>query len=115
MKKLLLLSFISCALSMPAFSMTEKAQKEVADMIATGDYQKMRNVAYGMEQGMFGHDENPITACALRRVIILAHQDKVDDSDYANEAIGCKKIKPTENRKAWEITLTVLKSALSKK
>lgn len=113
MKKLLVL-FVS-VLSASAFGMTEKAQKEITEMIVTGDYQKLRNVAYGMEKGAFGHDENPITACAIRKVIILLYPDKSDDTDYANESISCQKVAPTQNKKAWETASTLVTAIQAKK
>ncbi|HDR1208486.1 TPA: hypothetical protein QB282_002163, partial [Pasteurella multocida] len=92
-----------------SFSMTEKAQKELEKAL-TGDYQSLRNVAFSMEQGSFGHDKNPVSACALRRVILFVNSDKADDTDYANELISCKNIHATENRQAWEIALKIVNS-----
>ncbi|MDY3123600.1 MAG: hypothetical protein SOW21_04325 [[Actinobacillus] rossii] len=89
--------------------MTDKAKEEVAQAL-TGDYQALRNVAYAMTSGSFGHDKNPISACALRRVILFVNADQVESSDYSNEAIDCRAIHPTENQQAWETALTIVKS-----
>ncbi|QOF68316.1 hypothetical protein IFE17_02755 [Actinobacillus sp. GY-402] len=108
MKKLLI-TILACAMTLPAFAMTEEAQKEVAKAL-TGDYQTLRNVAYAMKDGTFGHDKNPISACALRRVILFVNADKVDATDYSNEAIDCREIAANENQQAWETAITVIKS-----
>ncbi|ARA69624.1 hypothetical protein M8868_10475 [Pasteurella multocida] len=108
MKKLFILITLSL-FSLASFSMTDKAQKELEKALK-GDYQTLRNVAFAMEQGSFGHDKNLVSACALRRVILFVNSDKADDTDYANELITCKNIHATENRQAWEIALTITKS-----
>ncbi|EFM88704.1 Uncharacterised protein [Actinobacillus pleuropneumoniae] len=108
MKKLLLTTL--CLLSLPAIAMTEKAEQETANALVSGDYQQLRNVAYGMETGSAGHDHNPIAACALRRVILLVNSDKVDMTDFNNEAIACRKIDVTDNQQAWETAFTIAKS-----
>lgn len=108
MKKLLL-TVLACAIALPSFAMTEKAEKEVAKAL-TGDYQTLRNVAYAMKDGSFGHDKNPISACALRRVILFVNSNQVDMTDYNNEAIDCRAIHPTENQQAWETAITIIKS-----
>ncbi|VEI74739.1 Uncharacterised protein [Mannheimia haemolytica] len=96
--------------SLGATAATEKAQQETANALVSGDYQQLRNVAYGMETGSFGHDHNPIAACALRRVILLVNSDKVDVTDFNNEAIACRKIEVTDNQQAWETAFTIAKS-----
>ncbi len=101
--------------SVSAFGATEKAQKEIAEAIATGEYQKLRNVAYSMESGTFGHDENPLAACALRRVILLVNSSQVDVTDYNNEAIACRKIQVTDNQQAWETAFSIAKAISAKK
>lgn len=104
-----LLTLLACTIAFPAIAMTDKAKEEVAQAL-TGDYQALRNVAYAMTSGSFGHDKNPISACALRRVILFVNADQVESSDYSNEAIDCRAIHPTENQQAWETALTIVKS-----
>ncbi|HDR1418386.1 TPA: hypothetical protein QB189_000138, partial [Pasteurella multocida] len=53
MKKLFILITLSL-FSLASFSMTDKAQKELEKALK-GDYQTLRNVAFAMEQGSFGH------------------------------------------------------------
>lgn len=96
--------------SLAATAATEKAQQEIADVLVSGDYQKMRNVAYGMETGGFGHDTNLIAACAFRRAILFVNADKIDNTDFNNEAITCRKIHATENQQAWEAAFSLAKS-----
>lgn len=106
MKKLV--AIVGCVLSMSAFGITEKATKEFNNMLTTGDYQEMRNVAYSMQTGTYGYDENPIMACAIRKAILLTYPNKVADSDYSNEYVTCAKIRADENKKAWEMTINLL-------
>lgn len=105
MKKLIAL--LICSVSISAFAATEKATKEL-EKAMTGDYQTLRNVAFAMKDGSFGHDKNPVATCALRKVILIVNQDKTDITDYNNEAIDCGKLKMDEQKSAWEIALKSL-------
>ncbi|OOH92185.1 hypothetical protein BMT54_01275 [Pasteurellaceae bacterium 15-036681] len=102
MKKLI--AVLACALSVSAFGATEKAQREIEEAMS-GDYQKLRNVAFAMRDGTFGHDKNPISACALRKVILLIHPDKADVGDYANEYHDCGKLSMQDSMEAWNVAL----------
>ncbi|RZN75730.1 hypothetical protein [Avibacterium paragallinarum] len=67
MKKLML-AMLCSMLSLSVFAMTDEAKNELTKALR-GDYQTLRNVAYSMKSGIRGHDKNPITACALRKII----------------------------------------------
>ncbi|PJG86197.1 hypothetical protein [Conservatibacter flavescens] len=105
MKKL----FASLVLMLPAigYAATEKAQQEL-EKAMLGDYQSLRNVAYSMKEGTFGHDKNPVSACALRKVILFVNKDEIDTTDYSNEYVDCKNLSMQEHKKSWEIALQAI-------
>lgn len=86
---------------------TAKAKKEL-ELALTGNYQALRNVAFSMKDGSFGHDKQPIVGCALRKVILIVNQDQADISDYSNEYVDCRALNVQDSQKAWEITLQTL-------
>nr|DAW76833.1 MAG TPA: hypothetical protein [Caudoviricetes sp.] len=105
MKKLILI--IAGLMTLSAQAMTEKAQKEVEKALS-GDYDTLRNVAYSMKTGSFGHDLNPVAGCALRKVILLTQSDKTHSGDYGNEYVDCKALSPADSEAAWKLTLQMV-------
>lgn len=113
MQKILSFMTLICAVvSSNAYAITDKAKAEL-DLAMQGDYQALRNVAFSMSQGGFGFEKNPVSSCALRKVILIAKQDKTDITDYNNEHIDCKGLTFNENEKAWRIALTVLSEIMT--
>lgn len=110
----LLISMLCGLISVSAFSMTDKAKGELNKALQ-GDYQALRNVAFGMKDGSFGHDHNPIAGCALRKITLIVAQNETDTGDYGNEYVDCKALSPDESEKAWKMTLQLLPQVLKLK
>ncbi|WP_109059455.1 hypothetical protein [Aggregatibacter aphrophilus] len=102
------------AVSLSSLAMTDKAKDELQKALS-GDYQTMRNVAYAMKEGSFGHDKNPIAGCAFRKLILIVNQDKTDAGDYGNEYVECKALSPNESEQAWKMALQLLPQVLQLK
>ncbi|MFZ7224326.1 hypothetical protein [Avibacterium avium] len=113
MKKLAI-ALLCSTFTLSTFAMTDKAKNELTKALQ-GDYQTLRNVAFAMKDGSFGHDKNPIAGCALRKIILIVNQSETDTGDYGNEYVDCKKLSPDESEQAWKMTLQLLPSVLSAK
>lgn len=113
LKKIILLTIF---FALPSIA-SSNYELEQAKKALSGDYQTQRNLAYdyGQAQGRgtpgdaeyIPHDD--IRACAWRKVILLSHQTQADSTDYANEAIDCKKVSAVDNQEVWKLVWTILK------
>ncbi|OVZ94878.1 hypothetical protein CBW58_02055 [Yersinia frederiksenii] len=104
-------------LLLAGYASSVSAVNNEPDMIKkalSGDYQTQRNLAYSYSAG-WGKSgdsdfipQDPIRACAWRKVILLKNQKKADSTDYANESIDCNQIHPTENKDVWKVVWMIV-------
>lgn len=109
MKKAILLSFM--IFSSTAFALNQIDPNNFEAILKkayTGDYQSMRNIAYGYAAWPYkNQDKNPILGCAWYRAIIHSGNLKVNETDIGNAQVYCNKLdqESQDAAKAQEITI----------
>ncbi|TQN84379.1 UNVERIFIED_ORG: hypothetical protein FHU00_3960 [Citrobacter freundii] len=98
MKKLFLLILALC---FTGVSHASESEESLIKKTLQGDYQAQRNLAYSYMNGWGDISKDIIRGCALRKVILLTNSE-ADVGDYGNEAVDCRKVHPTDNKKVWD-------------
>jgi hypothetical protein len=110
MKRLLLCFGLFVAGVVNAADIDYHDLKQVQAAAWKGDYQAIRNLAYGYaDVPMKGQKKDPIQACAWYQALQFTGSPKLALGDYGNAKVYCGKLSYEDYAKAGPVALDILK------